>query len=200
MPRFIHWSLTAVVSAALLGAIMGAHRLIPSTEDLTEPITYSGTAETAVDAERFTLTVDKVQFARSAADADSTSGPERIEANGIWVLVWATVESTRTTLTSVHPKLDTGAGSSYSGSSWLDNTLTGTAARFDPGIPRYGAFAFEVPEGQLTDPKLRVVLSETVETRLAAQAEVDLELEGAELTRRIDAADDSVSLPPTETR
>ncbi|TQN28670.1 hypothetical protein FHX37_4029 [Haloactinospora alba] len=200
MSRFVHWTLTTVISATLIAAIMGAHRMIPSAEELTEPVTYSGTAGTAVDAERFTLTVDKVQLARSAADADSTGGPQPIEANGVWVIVWATVESTRTTLTSVHPELDTGTGATYSGSSWLNNTLSGTAARFDPGIPRYGAFAFEVPEDQLADPALRVALSESAETRLAAQAEADLELEGEELTRRIDTADESVSLPPTETR
>ncbi|MFC4564049.1 DUF4352 domain-containing protein [Nocardiopsis mangrovi] len=196
-------STTIVLSLILLGLIMGAHSLIPPTLATSEPIGYAGGIGTTVDARQFTIEVRDVRFARSITDdsGDDEFGvpSEPIEANGVWVVVDATIESTRSTMRNVRAELDTGEDYAYSGTTWSSNVFDSASPSLSPGRPVTGAFAFEVPEERLTELSLRAVVSHSLDERLAAQADIDLGLSGAGLTDRIDGADDVTAIPPIET-
>ncbi|CAM3655740.1 hypothetical protein GCM10009799_47630 [Nocardiopsis rhodophaea] len=193
-------ALTAAASLVLIGLIIGAQSLIPSSEEQTEPIAYSGEIGATVDARRFTIEVDKVQFAHNVYDSTDYGDTTPIEANGIWVVAWATLTSTRDTLTTVTAELDTGGDSTYAASTWLFNAYGGIGSSLGPGIPTYGAFVFELPEERLVDPTLQVGVARGPGSRLQAQADIHLGLGGDALAARIDAAEESVPIPPIETR
>ncbi|MDA8370149.1 MAG: hypothetical protein M0026_09790 [Nocardiopsaceae bacterium] len=197
---FVHRALTAVLSLVLLALIMGAHSLILSDSDQTEPIASSGDIGSTIDADRYTIKVEKVQITQSIADGDDSGIQASFETEEIWVIVWATVTSTSDTLRNVQADLDTGDGYTYSMSKLPLNAFGGTGAVFDPGIPVYGAVAFEVPKERLTDPTFRIRLGKGGQDRLSAQANVDLGLYGAELADMVDQAEETVTITPAERR
>ncbi|MFC3999916.1 hypothetical protein ACFOVU_28650 [Nocardiopsis sediminis] len=200
---FARRSVTAVLSLILLGLIMGAHSLIPPTLATSEPISTSGGIGSTVDARQFTIEVQDVRFARTITDDaggdDFGAVSEPIEANGVWVIVLATIESTRSTMSSVTAELDTGDDYTYSGTAWSANVFESSSPSLSPGRPVTGAFAFEVPEDRLTELSLRATVSESADERLAAQADIDLGLSGSELTENVDGAEDVAAIPPIET-
>ncbi|WP_067964424.1 hypothetical protein [Nocardiopsis trehalosi] len=197
--------LTAALSAVLLALIMAAHALIPSPADTVGPIAYGGAIGEPVDAEVFTVEVERIEIARSAYDGAGDAGEfgiegEPIEANGVWLVAWLTVEARRESLPNVSAELDAGGGYTYSSSMWFMNTLESNGAPFEPARPEYGAIVFEVAENRLTDPTLQVSLNTSLDARLSARADIDLGLRGTELAALVEDPEDEVAIPPTEMR
>ncbi|GAA3730003.1 hypothetical protein HDA32_006030 [Spinactinospora alkalitolerans] len=193
---FLRRAAHVAASLLLLALIVAAHGLIPTHDDLTAPISHSGTIGGTVDAERFTLDVDKVELARSVSDEEALGGVEGLEANGVWVVVWATLTSTDATVSVGGTLLEMGDGYSYSANTRLSNTFNNLGIVLNPGLPRYGAFVFEVPEERLSSPTLRVSVQESLDDRLSAQASVDLGLSESDIDRLTEEAADSVAVPP----
>ncbi|RCV48883.1 DUF4352 domain-containing protein [Marinitenerispora sediminis] len=196
---------TALASLLLLGGIVAAHAMRPAFEDATAPIGHRGSAHEPVDARRFTIEVEKVEFAHAVSDGDALGAGPRLTADpgnrAIWVVVWATMTATDASLTVPDPVLlETGSGYSYAASDRLSNALNAFGTRLDPGIPRHGAFAFEVPRERLTDPTLTVSAREGLDDRLSASAEVGLGLDADRIERLVDAAADSLAIEPVTYR
>ncbi|MFC7326159.1 hypothetical protein [Marinactinospora rubrisoli] len=196
---------TAVGSLLLLAGIVTANRMLPAFEDVTAPIAYRGSAHETVDAQRFTARVEKVEFAHGISDGDGSGEGEVRTADpdnrAIWVVVWVTMTATDATLSVGDPVLlETGDGYAYAATDRLSNTMNAFAGRLDPGLPRYGAFAFEVPRARLVDPTLRVSAREGLDRRLSAEADVHLGLDAARVDRLTEAAADSLTIAPVRYR
>ncbi|TDQ55436.1 hypothetical protein [Actinorugispora endophytica] len=189
------------LSVVLLVLIGLAHQTYPTRNELTAPISHRGDAGAPVDARRFAIEVDRVELARAVNDPESS--PDSAEAGPglVWVVVWATVTATEEPLRIGNPVLlETADGYSFAGDTTMDSPLNGFSVVQEPGLGRYGAFAFEVPRERLSDLSLRVTASGDLDTRLSAQAVVDLGLDAARLEEMLDTAADSVEIAPPEYR
>ncbi|MGI5119671.1 hypothetical protein ACQEU5_09080 [Marinactinospora thermotolerans] len=189
---------TVAVSLLLLALVAAAHELVPAPEDVTAPIAHAGEAGEVVDARGFTIEVGEVRIARTVVEEDLFGEGSRETANGVWVVVPAVLTSTSTSSRVASPVLlETGGGYTHSAVTRLSSTLNSQSPQLDPGIAVRGAFVFELPPERLTRAVLRVTVSEGLDTRLAAEAVVDLGLSPAEL-RRLTADAAETTVPPVE--
>ena len=167
--------LTVVVCLLLAVGIAVLQHFVVAKDKMVDPISTSGSAEEPVVTDDFTLDVDRVDLSTSLRATDNLGDPaEPVEANGVWVLVWARMTAERTTMVHFPAELRMKDGTTYFEPSWFPDAME--RATLSPGLPLYGAFVFEVPEEKIDDPSLIVTHAPGFESRLGAQADVDLKL------------------------
>lgn len=166
------WSIVA--SVVLVVVIVALQRFVISDQDQLEPIATSGTADAAVATDDFTAEVVETGVSTTLETVGAEGSTEQVEANGVWVAVWARVTAEHTTIDAMHAELRVDDGTVYSERGWFTDSLD--RARFSPGITVYGAFVFEVPQDRLDQPDLLLTNVTGLDRRLAAQADIDLGL------------------------
>lgn len=182
--------LTCLVMVVLIAALQ---HFVVSKDDLVNPITTAGRADAAVSTDDFTVEVSEVDFTTTLeVSSGLDGGTEAIEANGAWVVVWARVTATHSTIRHLPAELRMKDGTIYFERGWFDDSLD--QETFSPGLPLHGAFVFEVPVDRFEEPALVVTHAFGLDRRLGAQATVDLELTTTEAT------DEPATLLPPEVR
>ncbi|QVJ01624.1 hypothetical protein KGD82_00235 [Nocardiopsis eucommiae] len=176
-------ALSILTCACLVVLIAVLQRFVVGKEDMVDPITTAGDTDAAVTTDDFTVRVTEVDLATSLeAPGDADGGTHTVEANGAWVLVWADVTATRETIENLPSELRMRDGSVYVERGWFRDSLDHQT--FSPGLPVHGAFVFEVPTDRIEKPALVVTHAFGYDSRLGAQAKVDLGLENPEPTDR----------------
>lgn len=189
---------TLVMSLFLVGLLITAHSYLITPEQETAPIAKAGTRGSVVDADRFTMRVDKVRLARSVSEKDTFGGGGTpLKANGVWVVVEATVETTRSPMRPGKPTLTNGDDFEYAAGTQVTTTIDQTQEPYEPGIPRRGILVFEIPPKKLTPPlTLRMQMTEGgLDARLAAEAQIDLDLDGAAIDTLRAKVEKNVTIP-----
>ncbi|MEU3308815.1 hypothetical protein ACWGSK_26670 [Nocardiopsis sp. NPDC055551] len=167
--------LTVVVCVLLAAGITLCQHFVVAKDKMVEPIGTSGSAREPVVTDDFTLEIDRVDLSTSLSATDAFGeSTEPVEANGVWVLVWARMTAEHTTMVGFPAELRMKDGTTYFEPSWFPDAMD--RATLSPGLPLYGAFVFEVPEKEIDEPSLVVTNAPGFEGRLGAQAAVDLEL------------------------
>lgn len=192
--RLSRLALTTLGSLTLVVLIGLARWLMLAPTEETEPMSYTGTADAEVDADRFTVTVDEIEFAHDLQGAATfDEGGESFAADGVWLVVRTTVTATTEPIHLSDPVLlESGDGHTYAA---VTEVQPGLNPQLNPGIPSEQFHAFEVSEDRLSEPTLRLTAGE-LDTRLSAEAVVDLQLNDAELADRIAAAVDEAVIEP----
>ncbi|MGI8329117.1 hypothetical protein ACRYCC_04075 [Actinomadura scrupuli] len=172
------------------------------------PFADDGTVGHRVVTPRFAITVDQVRTARSVAE-----GPKRtVTATGVFLIVTATAETTHpgpAQLATV--MLRTHLGDYWSTDVFAGSLLGGPTTRtldfvtLQPGMPRHGAYVFDVPPGAL--PGARLVVSDRSTdvanfgfyrrdpVRFSAEAHVDLGLDRRRAKSLTDTAGERLPIP-----
>lgn len=177
----------------MVALIAVLQRFVVSKDDMVDPITTKGSADAAVSTGDFTIEVDGVDYTTVLEVSGGLSGDtEAIEANGAWVIVWARVTATHSTITHLPAELRMKDGTTYFERGWFMDAID--RETFSPGLPLYGAFVFEVPVEKVEKPALVATHAIGFDGRLGAQAEVDLAMTATEPT------DEPVALLPPEVR
>ncbi|WP_052809670.1 DUF4352 domain-containing protein [Streptomonospora alba] len=200
MSPFARSALTTFATLTLLTLIVAAQSLVPEETLATEPIPHSGEMGEPLDARRFTVTVEKVEFAETVTDEGGFGPSEAIEAHGVWVVATLEITAATAPLPNVDAELVMGDGYVYAASTWVNNGLNGGSSRPVPGIPVTGKLVFEVPEDRVTDPTLQVSARTSIDERLSARADIHLGLDGEQLDRRLAQPQKRIAVPaPTQT-
>lgn len=157
---------------------------------MVDPITTVGSADAAVITDDFTVEVSEVDLTTLLEVSSGLDGGT--DANGAWVVVWASVTATHSTIQNFPAELRMKDGATYFERGWFTDSFD--RETFSPGLPLHGAFVFEVPVDRLEEPALVVTHARGFDRRLGAQAAIDLALTDAE------PADEPVTLLPPEVR
>ncbi|RNL85853.1 hypothetical protein [Halostreptopolyspora alba] len=197
LPRLLRSAALCLLLLVLIGVVR-AHQI--EFDQRLAPIAYSGEAGEVVDASRFTIEVEGVEFGRDIAggDFDHLTGAEA-DPDYVWMVVTVTVEATMEAMTIHEPvRLESG-GDVYAGmvSSPLPAGAATNADELRAGIPVTGAVAFELPPDSIEDPALRVTAVTAglgSDERLSSEAVVDLGLDEDELRGRVDDAAEVVEV------
>lgn len=185
--------LTALTCLVLVVLIAVLQHFVVSGEGLVDPITTSGSADAAVSTDDFTVEVSEVDFTNALEVSSGLDGEtEVIEASGAWVVVWARVTATHSTIHNFPAELRMKDGTTYFERGWFADSLD--QETFSPGLPLHGAFVFEVPVDRFEEPALVLTHANGYDRRLGAQATVDLALTTTEPT------EEPVALLPPEVR
>ncbi|MDT0303977.1 DUF4352 domain-containing protein [Streptomonospora wellingtoniae] len=193
---FVRSAFATFATLTLLALIVAAQSLVPDETLATEPIAYSGDIGEPVDADQFSVTVQKVRFAETVADKDGFGSSGPIEAHGVWLVATVRITSASAPLINVDAELVMDDGYVYSANGWLSNSLSGgLSTTLEAGIPVTGMLVFEVPEDRISAPVLQVNARESVDDRLSARADIDLGLSGAELDQRLSRPDERIDVP-----
>jgi len=144
-----------VLVVAVLVAIIGLYRLTPTQKDIQNPTPVNGIVGRAVDAGRFTLTVDAVRVGRTLKIPGSA--PDR-KTSTSFVVVDATVTATQEPIHLNKVQIRSSDGITYLGAnrSGLDRVDL-TSFQFAPGIPAHGSFVVEMPADKLPGATLQVM-------------------------------------------
>ncbi|MBB5431063.1 hypothetical protein [Nocardiopsis composta] len=190
----------AAAALALLVLLALVRSAFLDRDDLLAPVTRSGSAAGPVDADRFTVEVHDVAFARALDPRPDDPEVRVLRTDQVWVIVTASLTAARERLRVGDPVLlECGDGRSYAASTEFGETLAATgmsAVELSPGIPVTGVLAFEVPADRITDPALRLAAGRLQdETRLSAEALVDLGLEADEVERGVAGAVETMPVP-----
>lgn len=196
------WSIP--LSLVLAGAAVGLQAGHWSYERAYGPFVRNGEIGRTVTEPRFTVQVEQVVTARTIRVPEGPYGakPQIIPANGVFVVVIATVAARRSPEFVAAARLDTRYGHYYPtdklGSSGLLGPPVTTLGfvRLQPGMPRRGCYVFDVPPGALAGARFALSDRDTEEAafghyrddpvRFSAEVHVDLGIsagDAAELTR-----------------
>lgn len=182
--------LTCLVLVVLIAVLQ---RFVVGKDDMVDPITTEGSADAAVSTDDFTVEVSEVDLTTVLeVSSGLDGGTEAIEANGAWVVVWARVTATHSTIHNFPAELRMKDGATYFERGWFTDSLD--RETFSPGLPLHGAFVFEIPVGRFEEPVLVLTNAHGFDGRLGAQAAIDLALTNTEPT------DEPVTLLPPEVR
>jgi hypothetical protein len=189
----VNRALSVLTCLVLVVLLVVLQRFVLSRDEQTAPVATSGRAGEAVSTDDFTIEVDETHFT-TALDVSTglDGGSEAVEANGAWVVVWATMTATHSTMRNFPAELRMKDGTTYFERGWFSDSFD--RETLSPGIPQYGAFVFEVPADRMAEPSLVVTNAHTHERRLAAQAAVDLDFSTTE------PSDEPTALLPPEVR
>lgn len=202
----------AVVLACAAVALQGARW---SYERAYGPFVRDGRIGSTVAEPRFTIRVEQVRTARTIHVPKGQYGtPARtIPANGVFAVVIATVAARRSPVYVAAARLHTRYGDYDPTDKFGGGALTGpivtplSYVRFEPGMPRRGAYVFDVPPQALAGARLEVSDRSTDDAqfgfyrddpvRFSAEVHVDLGISpvGATRLNRTAAAGYEVSEP-----
>lgn len=192
-------TLSVPACLAMVALIAALQHFVMDREDMVEPITTSGVATEAVNTDDFTVEITEVELTDSLSISDGLSMSESdgldavdevVEANGAWVVVWARLTATHSTIDTFPAELQMKDGTTYFERGWFFDSID--RETLSPGIPLHGAFVFEVPVERIEEPVLVVTNAHAYDGRLSAQASVDLALTDTE------PADEPAVLRPPE--
>ena len=193
--------LSALLAVALAGAavaLQGAHW---SYTRAYGPLVKNGHVGRTIAEPLFTIRVEPVEAARTiAVPGTSYSKPQEIPANGVFIVVIATVEARRSPIYAGRARLHTRYGDysptdKFGGGGGLSKPVVTPLSyvRFQPGMPRRGVYVFDVPREAVADARLYVSDHDAEEAqygfyrndprRFADEVHVDLDLDGAEAAR-----------------
>jgi hypothetical protein len=182
-------------------ALQGAHW---TYERSYGPFVKNGVIGRTVTEPRFTIRVEQVRSARTIRVPEGRYGakPRIIPANGVFVVVIATVAARRSPVYVAAARLHTRYGDYWTTDKLGGGILSGPAVtplgyvRFQPGMPRRGVYLFDVPPGALAGARLHVSDRDVDDApfgfyrddpvRFSADAHIDLGITAAgaaELTR-----------------
>ncbi len=188
----------AVVLAVAAVALEGARW---SYERAYGPLVENGRIGHTLAEPRFTIRVEQVQTARTIRVPEGPYGakPQVIPAGGVFVVVLATVAARRSPLYVASARLHTSWGDYYTTDKLGGGALSRPAVttlgyvRFEPGMPRRGAYLFDVPPRALAGARLYVSDRDTEDApfgfyrndpvRFSAEAHVDLGISTADAAR-----------------
>lgn len=171
--------LLTVICAALLVALVAAGRLVPSDDDMVRPLTTTGTIGQTVRTTAYDIKVDRVTAGRGIAEKGGLGKPQH--TSGVFLLVWADLTSVDKPLSLDVAYLRTADGHRYDTTDAIGlGALTDSETQ--PGLTRYGVICFELPPYRVAGARL--VVGPAFESRLSAQADVDLGL-SADAARRL---------------
>lgn len=169
--------LALVVGLGLVVAAWGVLELAPSTETAQSSIAVSVAVGERGEGRNIAATVHGVVIAERLTDEDADD-PWNGESSGQWIVVKATVASTRRG-GSLDAKLEVGSLLVYGS----DRPPTGTSlqtAALDAGIEVTGWVAFEVPADAPLPATATIRIAEGVDSRLDTVITVRLDLANAE--------------------
>lgn len=167
------------------------------------PLVTNGRIGRTITEPHFTIQVERVETARSVwvPPADGRKA-QTIPANGVFVSVVATVTARRSPVYVADAALHTRFGDYLPTDKFGGGLLSAPVVtplswvRFQPGMPRRGAYVFDVPENALAGARLDVSDRDTDTAnfgfyrddpvRFSAEAHVDLGIDAArarDLTR-----------------
>jgi hypothetical protein len=191
-------ALSIMVAAGLAWAavaLQGAHW---SYDRAYGPIPSNGRIGRTVTEPRFTIRVEQVQTARTIRVPEGEYGakPQIIPATGVFVVVIATVAARRSPVYVASARLHTRFGDYFPTDKLGGGILTRPVAtplsyvRFQPGMPRRGAYLFDVPPRALAGARLDVSDRDIEDAqfgfyrkdpvRFSAEARVDLGISPAD--------------------
>ncbi|MFI6321883.1 hypothetical protein ACIBG8_30415 [Nonomuraea sp. NPDC050556] len=157
-----------LAGVALVVAIGVAQRLIPDADRIYQPIASHGGMKEDVAAPPYTLRVDGVELGRTL-----TVGEERKTTQGVWVVLRMTGTATQEAVRIGDATLVTRDGTRYGAS---DRLLGFDFAQLEPGIPRSGSLAFELPWASAEGAVLHV--DQGVMGALGPAVDIDLAVTG----------------------
>lgn len=160
MRRAVSAGVTIVLAGAAL-ALQGAHW---GYSRAYGPFVKSGRIGHTVTEPRFTIRVERVEYASSiTVPATSYRKELNIPATGVFVSVVATVEARSTPVLVAWARLHTRYGDyfptdKFGGGLGLTRPVVTPLSyvRFEPGKPRRGAYVFDVPRDALRGARLDV--------------------------------------------
>lgn len=180
-----------VLTIALAGAAVAVQATRWSYRRAYGPFVANGRIGETITEPRFRIRVERVETARTIlVPATSYAKARTIPANGVFVSVVATVEARRSPVYVAAAALHTRYGDysptdKFGGGPLASPVVTSLGyVRFEPGMPRRGAYVFDVPPGALAGARLYVSDRDTQEAnfgfyrddpvRFSAEAHVDL--------------------------
>lgn len=205
------WSIPLAV--ALAGAAVALQAGHWSYDRAYGPFVRNGKIGRTVAEPRFTVQVEQVVTARTIRLPEGPYGakPQVIPANGVFVVVIATVAVRRSPEYVAAARLDTRYGHYYltdklGGSGLIAPRVTTLGyVRFQPGMPRRGCYVFDVPPGALAGARFALSDRDTEDAafghyrddpvRFSAEVHVDLGISAADATRLTRTAATGYGLP-----
>jgi hypothetical protein len=196
-------ALSILLAVALAGAAVALQSAHWSYERAYGPFVRNGHVGRTLTEPGFTITVERVQAAGSILIPATENTPaQHVPANGVFVSVIATVEARRSPVYVAATRLHTRYGDYFPTDKFGGGILTGPAitplsyVRFQPGMPRRGAYVFDVPRSAVAGAWLYASDRLTDErpfgfyrddpVRFSDEAHIDLGIgaaDAAELTR-----------------
>lgn len=160
------------------------------------PFVQNGRIGQAITEPRFRIRVERIESARTIfVPATPYAKAQTIPANGVFVSVVATVEALRSPVYVAAAALHTRYGDYLPTDKFGGGALTAPVVtplgyvHFEPGMPRRGAYVFDVPSGALAGARLYVSDRDTEPAnfgfyrddpvRFSAEAHVDLGVDAA---------------------
>jgi hypothetical protein len=205
------WSI--LVAVALAGAAVAVQSGRWSYDRAYGPFVRNGKIGRTVTEPRFTVQVEQVVTARTIRVPEGPYGakPQVIPANGVFVVVIATVAVRRSPEYLAAARLDTRYGHYYltdklAGSGLIAPRVTTLGyVRLQPGMPRRGCYVFDVPPGALAGARFALSDRDTEDAafghyredpvRFSAEVHVDLGVSAADATRLTRTAATGYGLP-----
>jgi hypothetical protein len=188
----------AVVLACAAVALQAARW---SYERAYGPFVESGRIGQTITEPRWTIRVDRVDGARTIrTPATEYAKAREIPANGVFLIVLATIEARRSPMYAGQARLHTRYGDyfptdKFGGGGGLSQPVITPLSyvRFQPGMPRRGAYVFDVPREAVAGVHLRVSDHDAQDApfgfyrddprRFADEVHVDLGLDATEAAR-----------------
>jgi hypothetical protein len=190
-------ALSIALAVALASAAVAVQGARWSYERAYGPFARNGRVGRTLTEPRFTIEVEQVQTARGVTvPATSDTKALSIPASGVFVVVIATVEARRSPVYVAAARLHTRDGDYFPTDKFGGGILSRPVVtplsylRFQPGMPRRGAYVFDVPRDVLAGARLYVSDRDTEEApfgfyrndpvRFSDEAHIDLGIDAAE--------------------
>ena len=188
-----------VLGILLLAGIVAGHRAVPDNDRRMAPIGTSGAIGRPVETDGFSVTVEKVRVARTLVGDDGFGAARPLSTDGIWVVLTARLTGDWKATTYSDTRLETRGGRSFYVSERVDRSylLTEDFAT-EPGVPRRGQIAFELPPAELAGAVVRIGRFGAGGGRLAPEAEVDLRIDAGDARRLLRSAPARLALNHVE--
>lgn len=161
MSRILSITVTIALAAAAV-ALQAAHW---GYSRAYGPFAEHGATGQTITTPHYSVEVERVESARSVrVPGDRFKKAELVPAGGVFVIVIATLEARRSTVYAADARLSTRYGDYKFTDKFGGGLLTGPTVKtlgyvaLQPGMPRRGAYIFDVPAGALAGA--RFVLSD----------------------------------------
>jgi hypothetical protein len=202
-----------ILAVALVGAAVALQSTRWSYTRAYGPFVANGRIGRTVTEPRFTIRVDRVDGARTIhVPATDYAKAQEIPANGVFVVVLATIEARRSPVYAGQARLHTRYGDyfptdKFGGGGGLSKPVVTPLSyvRFEPGMPRRGAYVFDVPPAAVAGARLYISDHDAEDApfgfyrddprRFAAEVHVDLGLGTAEAARLTTGPPSGYSVP-----
>lgn len=172
--RVLSWPLALIL---IVGTVAVGDQILkhtPGSDEVSRPFIHKGRIGDVVDALSFTATVDSVRGSRSVADDD-----DDYTTDGVFVLVTFTLTA-KTDSTALSTVSVVGHGQIFKAVERFYQEMTRTTLQ--PGIPKTGEVAFEVPKGAAAGLSIQLSSDSLDGNENQTAAEIDLGIDEAKVT------------------